>query len=209
MTDKIPIAEDFQNELDQIFHENETNGKVFVDVRAGDLHTRVGHYPEPDHRMPVCCRVMRKNIQKEVGDTELPGGPQKGDGASLIIRYMLPREKIGQVQNVRKEDSRLVNYSNVTIISGSRQCTTDSWDCPVCQGEGVIHDPFLPDKQCPACQGEGHWKANIQIDRLLTCNRCKGKGTIELDRTLPLGRDVCPICKGSGKRPPGSGKKLT
>ncbi len=31
----------------------------FIDVNAGQLHRLVGNYPGGNHRMPVCCKVMR------------------------------------------------------------------------------------------------------------------------------------------------------
>jgi hypothetical protein len=204
---KIPSKADFQKSLDELFRENEKEGNSHVDVRSGDLHRRVGGYPGLANRMPTCCDVMYEN--KRPLDKIL-NKPPKGKGASLEIKYTLPRKLVNQAQYINKEDSKLTNYCEIVIvISGLRQDTPDSWNCPVCQGKGVMHDPFLPDKQCPACQGEGRWKANIRRDMLLTCNRCNGKGKIEFDRTLPLGSDVCPICHGSGKRPPGSGKDLT
>ncbi len=202
----MPTKEDFEKALDDWFRECEKEGNSYVDVRAGDLHRRVGEYPGSGQRMPTCCDVMYENRQSV---DNILHQPSKGNGASLEIKYALPRTPINRGRNVNKEDGKLANFSNVTIIiNGSRQDTPYSWDCPVCQGEGVIHDPFYPDKECLACKGEGRWKANIQRDRLLTCNRCKGMGTIE-DQTQLLMRNVCPRCCGSGKRPPDSGKDLT
>lgn len=53
-------------------------------VRAGDLHRAVGGYPGRDHRMPVCCAVMRAAMAP--GD-EVLAAPPSGLGASLTIRY--------------------------------------------------------------------------------------------------------------------------
>ena len=50
--------EDFERALATTLEEGATAGHRFLDVRAGDLHRRVGGYPGPSHRMPVCCSVM-------------------------------------------------------------------------------------------------------------------------------------------------------
>jgi len=80
--------QDFQNELNHIFSIAQQQGKDYVDVKSGDLHRQVGGYPGPNHRMPVCCDIMKKNMKN--GDQILQQ-PPKGRGATLIIRYRLPR----------------------------------------------------------------------------------------------------------------------
>lgn len=86
----IPNAWDFERELHNIFTSAQREGRSYVDVRSGDLHRRVGGYPGPNHRMPTCCDVMRKNMDPTLGDRILEQ-PPKGNGANLVIRYMLPR----------------------------------------------------------------------------------------------------------------------
>jgi len=83
-----PTAQDFQRELDNIFATATKQGKTYVDVKAGDLHRRVGGYPRPNHRMPVCCEVMKRNMKPQ---DQVLQQPPSGKGASLIIRYKLPR----------------------------------------------------------------------------------------------------------------------
>jgi len=83
-----PTAQDFQDELNNIFRLAQQQGKAYVDVKSGDLHRQVGGYPEHNHRMPVCCEVMKKNMKP--GDQILQE-PPSGQGATLIIRYKLPR----------------------------------------------------------------------------------------------------------------------
>ena len=85
---KAPIANDFWLRLFEIFSHASVAGEKFVDVKAGDLHKIVGWYPGPNHRMPICCRVMREEMQP--GDFVVEE-PPKGAGASLTIRYFLPR----------------------------------------------------------------------------------------------------------------------
>jgi hypothetical protein len=66
---------------------SESQGDSVV-VTSRELHILVGGYPSRNHRMPTCCRAMRE--AKQPGDEEI-GGPQKGNGATLTIRYLLPR----------------------------------------------------------------------------------------------------------------------
>ena len=81
-------ASDFRNALDGMFAAAIEEGRAFVDVKAGDLHRVVGGYPGA-HRMPNCCQVMRSAMMD--GDAIL-SEPPKGAGATLTIRYLIPRE---------------------------------------------------------------------------------------------------------------------
>lgn len=85
---KAPDSNDFREELFNIFEEAQQIGRQYIDVNSGDLHRRVGGYPGRDHRMPLCCEVMKRSMKK--GDFILEQ-PPKGKGASLTIRYNLPR----------------------------------------------------------------------------------------------------------------------
>ena len=81
-------TKDFSCELRNILKEAEGLGLVAVDVRAKNLHARLGGYPNPEPRMPACCNAMNA----EVGTADVVvKAPPSGKGASLIIRYMLPR----------------------------------------------------------------------------------------------------------------------
>ena len=82
-------SDDFATELRTLLSKAHDLGFAEVQLSAGGLHRRVGGYPGPDHRMPVCCSVMRKAMQP--GDT-IVGEPEKGAGASLCISYRLFRE---------------------------------------------------------------------------------------------------------------------
>lgn len=81
-------AEDFRNAILQLLAEASRHGNSDVRIRAGDLHRKVGAYPGPNHRMPVCCSVMRSLMMP--GDSVIEC-PRKGNGASLTISYRLPR----------------------------------------------------------------------------------------------------------------------
>jgi hypothetical protein len=88
----MPTADDFREALNSLFVEEAKKGKKYIEVRSGDLHRNVGGYPGTNHAMPTCCKVMER--ERKAGDTILQS-PPKGNGASLVIRYMLPRQEIG------------------------------------------------------------------------------------------------------------------
>jgi len=84
----MPNTTDFERELDEILRAAEDLGLVAVEVKAGNLHKRVGGYPGADHRMPICCDVMYKKMG--VGDSII-SQPESGKGASVVVRYKLPQ----------------------------------------------------------------------------------------------------------------------
>ena len=88
-----PNKEDFQKALEEVFREAAKRGELFVDIRASDLHRRVGGYPGPNNRTPVCCSVMYKNMQPR---DEIFYAPPKGKGPRLEIRYVLPRVQVNK-----------------------------------------------------------------------------------------------------------------
>jgi hypothetical protein len=55
----VPRREDFHRVLEAMLAEGAQQGLVSVDLTAGEVHRRVGNYPGPAHRMPICCSVMR------------------------------------------------------------------------------------------------------------------------------------------------------
>ncbi len=86
----MPTAEDFRMEMYRMMSEAMREGKQTAEINAGKLHRRVGDYPGRNHRMPVCCEVMRGAFAPDVGDVILEE-PTSGQGASFRIRYVLPR----------------------------------------------------------------------------------------------------------------------
>lgn len=86
----MPDADDFRNELYRMMLEAMKAGEAFAEINAGELHSRVGDYPGKNHRLPICCEVMRCALAPNAGDVILEQ-PPSGQGASLTIRYVLPR----------------------------------------------------------------------------------------------------------------------
>ena len=78
----------FRRELLRRFKVGEELGVPTVDINAGDIHRAVGGYPSSDHRMATCCDV----IYAEQGpNDQIIAQPPKRKGASLTIRFALPR----------------------------------------------------------------------------------------------------------------------
>src|SRR5205085_10099713 len=85
-----PTRHDFESQLRRILSEAAERGRPDMEIEAGDLHRAVGGYPSRDgnHRMPMCCAVMRAAMKP--GDT-IEWEPTSGQGPRLRIRFTLPR----------------------------------------------------------------------------------------------------------------------
>ena len=86
----MPTSIHFERALSEIIANAERRRLNLIEISSGELHRAVGGYPGPDHRMPVCCNTMRPFMRP--GDKILHQ-PPKGDGATLRIRYSLPRHQ--------------------------------------------------------------------------------------------------------------------
>lgn len=85
----MPTADDFVTELHRMMLRGIGSGTGAVDINAGELHRNVGDYPGRNHRMPLCCQVMRAEFN---ADTDaIVEEPPSGEGATLTIRYAIPR----------------------------------------------------------------------------------------------------------------------
>ena len=85
-----PTAEDFRAELGRRLVRAQRAGHPHIDIKSGDLHRDLGGYPgyRGSHRMPTCCDVMMTAMG--AGD-KIISAPPSGKGATLVIRYKLPR----------------------------------------------------------------------------------------------------------------------
>jgi hypothetical protein len=88
----VPTAVDFKRELFRMMADAQNAGNEFVEINSGELHRRVGGYPGRDARMPNCCQVMKAQLALDYGDAVVDE-PPSGQGASLTIRYRLPRRE--------------------------------------------------------------------------------------------------------------------
>jgi 5-methylcytosine-specific restriction protein A len=83
-----PCAADFEKEIRRRWKEADERCNPHITIVAGELHRDLGGYPGPDHRMPTCCGVMARLMN---GHDAVVTSPPKGKGASLQVRYKLPR----------------------------------------------------------------------------------------------------------------------
>ena len=79
-----PSAWDFQNKLMVMLNAARQNGQPHIDVESGHLYAQLGEPPDSNHRMLVCCEVMRKMMRP--GDS-IVNEPQGSEDAKLMIRY--------------------------------------------------------------------------------------------------------------------------
>ena len=79
---------DFRQALEDRLKEAGAAGVDHLDIKAGDLHRALGGYPGRSHHMPACCNAMRAAMRAR---DQVLSEPPKGRGASLVIRYRLPR----------------------------------------------------------------------------------------------------------------------
>ncbi len=83
-----PKRQDFETELQRRYTAAVAAGQSSIRIVSGELHTSVGGYPGQNHRMPLCCQVMKDAMRE--GDVVLQS-PPSGHGATLIVQYRLPR----------------------------------------------------------------------------------------------------------------------
>jgi 5-methylcytosine-specific restriction protein A len=85
-------ADGFRKELRGQILRATQQGRLHVEINAGELHRAIGGYPTKDgtpHAMPTCCDAMRSEFRD--GYDSIVHEPPKGRGAALTIRYQLPR----------------------------------------------------------------------------------------------------------------------
>jgi len=87
----------FEQALRSQWREAQDRGDDHVDVVSSELHRLVGGYPGSSNRMPMCCDAMYAAMGP--GDKVLKA-PPKRKGASVVVRYRLPR---GQAQPLAEE----------------------------------------------------------------------------------------------------------
>ena len=85
----MPSVQDFRVALKAQLYRAQKRGLPHIDIKAGELHRRVGGYPAQSHLMLSCCEAMY--AEKRTSDVII-ARPPEGKGASLTIRYKLPRK---------------------------------------------------------------------------------------------------------------------
>jgi 5-methylcytosine-specific restriction protein A len=83
--DIMTTMDKFREELRAQISRAANQGRPHVEINAGELHRIVS----PDaNRHPMVCNAMRQLLGPS---DEVIHAPPAGDGASLTIRYILPR----------------------------------------------------------------------------------------------------------------------
>lgn len=84
----MPTKDEFREELHARFRRATERGAKQIVVNSGELHRALGGYPGQGHQMPSCSDVMH---EAQRATDEVLSSPPSGRGASLTIRYRLPR----------------------------------------------------------------------------------------------------------------------
>lgn len=84
----MPTTQDFTDTIRARLRQAELRCQDYLDINSGELHRSLGGYPGPKAAMPSCCNAMYAE-QRAVD--RIVSQPPKGKGASLTIRYKLPR----------------------------------------------------------------------------------------------------------------------
>jgi hypothetical protein len=133
----MQTRDDFHEELMRVFQIAMKEGRETVDIRAGELHGRVGGYPGPNHRMPVCCLAMRSEFS--ANRDRVLQSPPSGDGAGLTIQYALPRTAPPGEQATTGDVSTEENR-------GKARCTT------------CLEPIWIGAKKCTHCDSYQDWR---------------------------------------------------
>ena len=100
----LPTADALRQKLHEIFVHATDEGKSHIDVTAKKLHGFFDGYPGQNHRMRLCCEIMR-GAKTEVDEILHPHQPPSGQGPSFEIRYKLPRPVVAETAHPPKTSS--------------------------------------------------------------------------------------------------------
>jgi hypothetical protein len=186
MTEGIPEKANFEKALDAWFREAEQEENPFVDIRADELHARIGDYPGPFHRMATCCEVMYEHYHPSTD--KILQFPPKGKGASMEIRYALPRVPVKSAPSTPQTETFIVK-------------------CEYCHGTGRdVRNLHAQEQPCPALRC-GKEKNGLHIlpgkvEDYQDCKTCKGSGAkaVKAKKNQPGANlyQPCPDCNGTG-----------
>ena len=141
------------------------SGRPYVDVRAKELHKMVGGYPNKgNHRMPVCCGVMKKKDAEGRQDTVKPTERVRGDSMHTL--------QSGLVQSIPPyAQAAAPPPVGVWVTSGPARGRRVWWSEPRrtshCFCNAVLYDTSLVlIRRCCAC-GDGRCFFQAPLDPLI------------------------------------------
>lgn len=88
----MPATDDFRAELEAQIDRAIKQGRLHIEINAGELHRTVGGYPPKagqSHSMPSCCNVLREEHKR--GNAVVIYETESGQAPALTIRYYFPR----------------------------------------------------------------------------------------------------------------------
>jgi hypothetical protein len=90
----MPSVQNFRVSLKTLLYRAHKRGLSHIDIKASDLHRRLEAYPgDPSREIPSCCQAMY--AEKKTYDVVIVRPPE-GEGATLTIRFKLPRTSEGR-----------------------------------------------------------------------------------------------------------------
>ncbi len=84
----MPTMDDFRSFIAAAFSDAKNAGQTSITLKSGDVHRQLGGYPSSNHQMPSCCNAM---IEATKAGDDILHQPPKGKGATLTIKYRIPR----------------------------------------------------------------------------------------------------------------------
>jgi hypothetical protein len=85
----VPTKAEFLAEIRSQMREAELRGDQYLLLNAGEIHRKLGGYPSVNHQIKPCCDALYD--EAKLGRAKVVAAPKRGYGASLTIRYVLPR----------------------------------------------------------------------------------------------------------------------
>jgi hypothetical protein len=118
-----PTADDFRAKIQELLDCAISKSEQFIDINAGKLHTEVGGYPGPDHRLSTCCHAMAQFYDEDNGDEYIESTPSR-KGAKVTIRYRLPRKNPPTIHQQTQQESDLKSISHTKKRSPDPEAKT-------------------------------------------------------------------------------------
>jgi hypothetical protein len=87
----MPTTDEFREEIRAQLREAELAGASEIELNAGQVHRKMGGYPGLNHQMKPCCDALYAEMHD--GLDEVLAAPNKRHGASVTIRFGLPRPR--------------------------------------------------------------------------------------------------------------------
>jgi hypothetical protein len=162
----MPSVDEFRAELWSQFREADARNLPQIEINSGQLHKKVGGYPGPKARMPSCCQAM---YHEQRACDEVICQPPSGKGATLTIRYRLPRSAPTISKDPRPQKPPVnvapgISAGHQGVSRGHRRLTVAGYDFEfICEIEPQINSDGTVKQFMPQSQYEN--LANIALNK--------------------------------------------